>query len=374
MSTSTTAKTEEDKCLTCGKQSNFHCPNCEKLSLPVANFCSQECFKSLWHLHKIVHYSDVERKQAGNEFKGYNFTGKLRPFKVTPQRKAPEGTLLPDYAIDSIPHSERKADRKKTPIVVHTPEEIESMREACRIGREALDIAGNVAKIGMTTEEIDIIVHNAIIERGGYPSPLNYLGFPKSCCTSVNETICHGIPDLRPLQDGDILNVDVSVYYKGFHSDLNETFLIGNVDEAGQTLVRVAYECLEKAIAICKPGVMYRELGDVIQKHASAHNLSVVRNFCGHGVGRLFHCNPTVPHYANNKAVGTMKAGHIFTIEPMINEGSWKDTIWPDDWTAVTMDGKRSAQFEQTLLITETGVEILTKRNSGSYIDRLKKE
>ena len=176
----------------------------------------------------------------------------------------------------------------------------------------------------------------------------------------MNEVICHGIPDFRPLQDGDIVNVDVSVYFDGYHADLNETYLVGNVDEKGRKLVNTTRECLQKAIQACKPGVQYRDLGDIIEKHAKANGLSVVRTYCGHGVHRLFHCAPNIPHYAKNKAIGTMKVGHVFTIEPMINEGVWQDMTWPDDWTSTTVDGRRSAQFEHTLIITETGAEVLT--------------
>ncbi|KAF3975645.1 hypothetical protein CMV_001124, partial [Castanea mollissima] len=191
----------------------------------------------------------------------------------------------------------------------------------------------------------------------GYPSPLNYHSFPKSCCTSVNEVICHGIPDARKLEDGDIVNVDVSVYYKGVHGDLNETYFVGNVDEESRRLVQCTYESLEKAIAIVKPGVRFREIGEVINRHTTMSGFSVVKSYCGHGIGELFHCAPNIPHYGRNKAVGVMKAGQTFTIEPMINAGVWRDRMWPDGWTAVTADGKRSAQFEHTLLVTETGVE-----------------
>jgi methionyl aminopeptidase len=236
------------------------------------------------------------------------------------------------------------------------------MRTVCKLAREVLDIAIASAKVGVTTDEIDKIVHEATIERNAYPSPLNYRGFPKSCCTSVNEVICHGIPDSRPLQDGDILNIDITVYYNGFHGDVNETICIGNVDEKGRELVNVTREALEKAISIVKPGTFYRDVGNVISKHVNQHGFSVVRSYCGHGIGQLFHTNPNVPHYGKNKAVGIMKPGHTFTIEPMINEGSWQDILWPDDWTAVTKDGKRSAQFEHTLLVTENGCEVLTAK------------
>jgi methionyl aminopeptidase len=159
--------------------------------------------------------------------------------------------------------------------------------------------------------------------------------------------------------------VDVSLYYKGMHADLNETYAVGNIDKRGKELIASTYDCLWNAIDKCKPGYFYRDLGDVITKTAKKSKFSVVRTYCGHGVGELFHCSPTVPHYANNKAIGTMKPGHIFTIEPMINEGAWKEVRWPDDWTSATADGKRSAQFEETILITETGYEVLTK---GTYV------
>ncbi|KDO85764.1 hypothetical protein CISIN_1g0158381mg, partial [Citrus sinensis] len=186
----------------------------------------------------------------------------------------------------------------------------------------------------------------------GYPSPLNYHFFPKSCCTSVNEVICHGIPDSRKLEDGDIVNIDVTVYYKGVHGDLNETYFVGNADEASRQLVQCTYECLEKAISIVKPGVRFREIGEVINRHATMSGFSVVKSYCGHGIGELFHCAPNIPHYSRNKAVGVMKVGQTFTIEPMINAGVWRDRMWPDGWTAVTADGKRSAQFEHTLLVS----------------------
>jgi len=218
----------------------------------------------------------------------------------------------------------------------------------------------------VTTDQIDEYVHNATIENNAYPSPLNYYEFPKSVCTSINEIICHGIPDRRPLENGDIVNVDISVYLNGVHSDLNETYLVGEVDDASKHLVRCSYNCLQKAIEICKPGALYKEIGNVVAAYIEANGLSVVKTYCGHGVGKLFHCNPNVPHYKNNKAIGVMKVGHVFTIEPMINQGTWKDVTWPDNWTSSTADGKRSAQFEHTLLITETGVEVLTARNEDS--------
>lgn len=210
--------------------------------------------------------------------------------------------------------------------------------------------------MGVTCDELDRIVHEATVERGAYPSPLNYYKFPKSVCTSVNEVICHGIPDYRELRDGDIVNIDVSVYKDGFHGDLNETFLVGGaVDASSRTLVKTAYESLAAAVALCRPGALYRDLGEAISQVTRAAGCSVVTTYCGHGIGSLFHTSPNVPHYAKNKAKGSMEVGHVFTVEPMINLGGYKDVLWPDNWTAVTADGSRSAQFEHTMVITETG-------------------
>lgn len=295
----------------------------------------------------------------------YPWTGPLRPYPISKMRVVPDEIEKPDWALDGIPKIEQDSDLQKR-VEIKTPEQIERMRETCRIAREVLDAGARIIKPGITTDEIDRVIHVATIARGGYPSPLNYHFFPKSCCTSVNEVICHGIPDARKLEDGDIVNIDVTVYYKGVHGDLNETYFVGNVDEASKQLVRCTYECLDKAIAIVKPGVRFREVGEIINRHTSMSGLSVVKSYCGHGIGELFHCAPNIPHYSRNKAVGIMKPGQTFTIEPMINAGVWQDRLWPDEWTAVTADGKRSAQFEHTLLVTETGCEVLTARLPSS--------
>lgn len=188
-------------------------------------------------------------------------------------------------------------------------------------------------------------------------------------CTSPNEVICHGIPDHRPLQDGDILNIDVTLYHGGFHGDLNETYYVGESAAKNPDNVRVveaSRDCLDEAIKLVKPGALFRDYGNTIEKVAKSRNCQVVKTYCGHGINQLFHCAPNVPHYAKNKAVGEAKPGMCFTIEPMITIGSYKDKTWPDDWTSVTTDGSRTAQFEHTLLVTETGVEILTARFEDS--------
>eukprot|EP00258_Populus_trichocarpa_P023984 XP_024440003.1 methionine aminopeptidase 1A [Populus trichocarpa] len=376
-------------CARCGKPAHLQCPKCIELKLPrePAAFCSQDCFKASWSSHKSVHTKAKEEENRDGSSEGwlycvrrgqgrtpklphFDWTGGLRPYPISPYRVVPPHIDRPDWAVDGIPKIEPSSDLQHV-VEIKTPEQIERMRETCRIAREVLDAAARIIRPGVTTDEIDRVVHEATVAAGGYPSPLNYHYFPKSCCTSINEVICHGIPDARKLEDGDIVdgdivNVDVTVCYKGVHGDLNETYFVGNVDEASRQLVQCTYECLEKAISIVKPGVRFREIGEVINRHATMSGLSVVKSYCGHGIGELFHCAPNIPHYGRNKAVGVMKAGQIFTIEPMINAGVWRDRMWPDGWTAVTADGKRSAQFEHTLLVTETGVEVLTTRLPSS--------
>lgn len=239
-----------------------------------------------------------------------------------------------------------------------------------RVGREVLDVASRAVAVGVTCDEIDRIVHEETIRRDAYPSPLNYYEFPKSVCTSVNEVICHGIPDFTELRDGDIVNIDISVYFRGFHGDLNETLLVGAVDADTKRLVRCAYESLAGAVDMVRPGTLYRDLGARITAVTEAAGCSVVTTYCGHGIGQLFHTNPNVPHYAKNKAKGAMEVGHVFTIEPMVNLGVSADVLWPDNWTAVTKDGSRSAQFEHTMVVTATGCELLTGR-VGEATDRL---
>ena len=264
-------KEESIKCVTCNKPSTLRCPTC--LSFNISTFfCSQSCFKSSWKIHRQVH--------PCNPFPDYKYSGSLRPYyPLSPTRLVPDNIVKPDYAIGSIPLSEMKL-RGSTEIPVLNPSEIEIMRNVCKIGRQVLEAAKSFAKVGVKTDDIDKLVHELTIQLGAYPSPLNYHGFPKSVCTSVNEVICHGIPDHYVLKDGDILNIDISCYKDSFHSDLNETVLIGNVDEEGKKLVRVTRECLDLAIAKCKPGMLYRDLGTVIQAHADQNNLSVVRTYC----------------------------------------------------------------------------------------------
>ncbi|KAK7014889.1 methionine aminopeptidase [Favolaschia claudopus] len=346
--------------------SRLECPTCNKIGIRGSFFCGQECFKSGWKNHKILHNivkldpNGIGQDGTVNPWPNFKYTGALRPvYPLSARRTIPPHIPLPEYVEDGVPRAEMRVSGQAPRIL--NPEEIEKMRTVCRMSREILDLAAAAVRPGITTDEIDEIVHNATIERNAYPSPLNYREFPKSVCTSVNEVICHGIPDQRRLKEGDIINLDVSVYYQGFHGDVNGTYPVGQVDEESAKLIRTSRQCLDKSIEICKPGALFRDVGKVIEPIARSNGCATVRTYTGHGINNHFHCPPNVPHYAKNKAVGTMKAGMVFTIEPMINLGpSWDAVHWPDNWTATTVDGRRSAQFEETLLITETGVEILT--------------
>ncbi|GMF99291.1 hypothetical protein B5S30_g2762 [[Candida] boidinii] len=361
----------------CGKEttSSLKCPVCLKNDI-TSIFCDKDCFRRSWAMHKAIH------PQAGTDsydpFPEFKYSGKLRAsYPLTPKREVPDNIGKPDYAINGEPLSELENDRTTT-VRILNDDEIKQMRIVCALGREVLDIAAAAIKPGVTTDEIDAIVHEETIKRKAYPSPLNYFNYPKSVCTSINEVICHGIPDKRPLQDGDIINLDVSLYKNGFHADLNETYYVGDKAKSNKELVNLVEttrESLNLAIEAVKPGLPFRNIGNIVEEHAKKHNVSIVRTYCGHGVNSLFHCQPEIPHYGRNKAVGTAKPGICFTIEPMLNAGSFRDVQWPDNWTAATIDGKASAQFEHTLLVTEDGVEILTarrKKSPGGPVNRIK--
>lgn len=246
---------------------------------------------------------------------------------------------------------------------VYAGEELDRMRRACRLAARVLRMAGKLAEVpGTTTEEIDQAVHRMIVENGAYPSPLGYGKFPKSVCTSVNEVICHGIPDDRPLEEGDIVNVDVTVYLDGFHGDTSRTFYVGGVDRASPAaveLVQATEEALRRGIEVCGPGVPYRAIGQAIYGYAHPLGFGLVEEFAGHGVGRQFHSKPTIVH-APNIYPGEMEVGETFTIEPMLVARSTRMRTWPDGWTTVTRDGGLTAQAEHALVVTENGVEVLT--------------
>jgi methionyl aminopeptidase len=277
----------------------------------------------------------------------------VRPGLVSPRRPVPPEIPRPDYAASGRPG--RGSGR-----LVKTGEEIVRLRRACRAAAEILEQTGRAVAPGVTTDRLDVVCHEACIRHGGYPSPLNYHGYPKSVCTSVNEVICHGIPDSRPLAEGEIVNLDVTIYLDGVHGDTNATFGVGEIDPASRQLIQVTRECLDKAIAVVGPDVPLNEIGRAIQTHAEANGFGVVRAFVGHGIGDTFHMAPQVPHYYDPRLTTRMQPGWVFTIEPMITMGDWHHRMWDDDWTAVTVDGSRTAQFEHTVLVTEQGADVLT--------------
>ena len=279
----------------------------------------------------------------------------LRPGRISPPRPVPPHIVRPDYAADGRPR-----ERGGTHAIL-APEHLPGMRETCRTAARILrQILAAVAP-GVTTDQLDALAHEAIIAAGGYPSPLNYHGFPKSICTSVNEVICHGIPDDRPLEDGDIVNIDVTVFMNGVHGDCSAMATVGTVDEESQHLIATARESLQRGLAVIRPGARIRDIGHAIEPYARQQGCQVVRTYCGHGIGPQFHTDIVVPHHYDRTAAILIRPGMVFTVEPMINAGGWRHRLWDDGWTAVTADGRRSAQFEHTILVTEDGIEILTE-------------
>ena len=279
--------------------------------------------------------------------------GKVIAGVVTPMRSVPDHIPHPPYAEtgEYEPWDEGR---------VKSPEIIERMRHSGAIAAEVLRLAGEKVAPGVTTEEIDAYVHELFLARDTYPSTINYHGYPKACCTSVNEVICHGIPDSRPLQDGDICNIDVTGWVGGVHGDTNATFFVGDVDPESQQLVRVTEEAMWKGIDAARPGRPLSDIGRAIEDHVKPYKYGVVRAFVGHGIGEQFHTDIQVLHYYDTRANVVMRPGMTFTIEPMITLGTINFKIWDDEWTAVTADGKRTAQFEHTLLVTDDAPEVLT--------------
>jgi methionyl aminopeptidase len=239
--------------------------------------------------------------------------------------------------------------------------QIELIRAAGKIAAQAIALVGENCKPGVTTDELDRIGHEYLISHGAYPSALQYRGFPKSICTSINEVICHGIPDNTVLQDGDIVNIDITAYKEGFHGDSNQTFLVGDVKEEVRLLVERTRESLDRAIAVVAPGRQINVIGRTIEAYAKRFGYGVVRDFTGHGIGKAFHSGLIIPHYDAAPQYATeMEVGMVFTIEPMLTLGSYNWDMWQDNWTVVTKDRSITAQFEHTLVVTESGAEILT--------------
>lgn len=280
--------------------------------------------------------------------------GTLKPGKISPRRAVPAHIDRPEYMYHSGPEVVTAGDIK-------SPETIEKIRVAGRIAAQALQVVGEAVRPGVTTDELDRIGHEFIISHNAYPSCLGYMGFPKSLCTSINEVICHGIPDDRLLEEGDIVNVDITAYYDGVHGDTCAMFEVGNVDEESHLLIERTRNAMMRGIKAVRPGREINVIGRVIESYAHRFDYGVVRDFTGHGVGEAFHSGLIVPHYdaapAHNEV---MEEGMVFTIEPMLNLGGIEWEQWDDDWTVVTKDRGRSAQFEHTIVVTEDGAEILT--------------
>jgi methionyl aminopeptidase len=278
----------------------------------------------------------------------------VTPGVLSRRRSVPASIARPEYV-------DQPAPAKYTGPEVKDAETIEKMRVAGRIAAQAMEAAAAVIAPGVTTDELDRIGHEYMLDHGAYPSPLGYRRFPKSLCTSVNEVICHGIPDDRPLQDGDIVNIDITAYIGRVHGDTDATYLCGNVDDESRLLVERTREAMMRGIKAAMPGREINIIGRVIQSYAKRFGYGVVRDFTGHGIGTAFHSGLVVPHYdAAPKYSTVIEPGMTFTVEPMLNLGTVEWDMWDDDWTVVTKDRKRSAQFEHTLLITDTGAEILT--------------
>jgi methionyl aminopeptidase len=262
-------------------------------------------------------------------------------------------TLFPDNTVEAIIPA--------MPVTIKTPEEVEKMRIAGRLAAEVLRMIRPHVQPGVTTDELDRICHDYIVNvQQAIPAPLNYKGFPRSICTSVNHQVCHGIPGDKKLKKGDIVNIDITVIKDGYHGDTSKMFYIGEPSIQAKRLVQITHECMLKGIAMVRPGTRLGDIGHAIQQHAEAHGFSVVREYCGHGIGREFHEDPQVLHYGQPGTGMQLATGMTFTIEPMINAGKREVKLLPDNWTVVTRDHSLSAQWEHTVLVTQTGHEILT--------------
>ncbi|QNK80101.1 type I methionyl aminopeptidase [Nakamurella sp. PAMC28650] len=277
----------------------------------------------------------------------------IKPGTPTPARSVPASVIRPEYV-------GKPAPAKSTESWVQTDETIEKMRLASRLAARAMGEAGRAVVPGVTTDTLDKIVHEYLCDHGAYPSTLGYRGFPKSCCTSLNEVICHGIPDTTVIQDGDIVNIDVTAYIDGVHGDTNATYLSGNVSEENRLLVERTQECLRRAIKAVAPGRQLNVIGRVIESYAKRFGYGVVRDYTGHGIGRTFHSGLVILHYDEPSVTTVLEKGMTFTIEPMITVGGIGWEQWDDNWTVTTKDKSWTAQFEHTLVVTETGAEVLT--------------
>jgi methionyl aminopeptidase len=280
--------------------------------------------------------------------------GHLIPGSVSPQRSVPKSIPRPEYVGKPGPRDYEGTN-------IYSPEQVERIRESGRIAAGAVEAVGLAIRPGVTTDELDGIAHDFMVERGAYPSTLGYRGFPKSSCTSLNEVICHGIPDDTVLQDGDIINIDITAYKNGVHGDLNKTFVVGAASQDAVDLVDRTREALQRGIKAVAPGREINVIGRAIESYAKRFGYGVVRDFTGHGVGDAFHSGLVIPHYdAAPRFNDIIEVGMVFTIEPMLTLGGYDWDMWADDWTVTTRDKSITAQFEHTLVVTERGTDILT--------------
>ncbi|MFC9918809.1 type I methionyl aminopeptidase [Agromyces binzhouensis] len=279
--------------------------------------------------------------------------GHLIPGRLSPTRPVPAAIARPEYVGRTAPSPNTGGDR-------YSPDEVERIRAAGRLAAGAIEAAAAAIRPGVTTDELDRIAHEYVVSRGAYPSTLGYRGYPKSSCTSVNEVICHGIPDDTVLDDGDLVNIDVTAYLDGMHGDTNATFVVGEADEEVRLLVDRTREALARGIRAVAPGRQVNVIGRAIESYAKRFGYGVVRDYTGHGVGRAFHTGLVIPHFDDPAATAVLEAGMVFTIEPMLTLGTTEWDVWADDWTVVTRDRSLTAQFEHTLVVTERGAEILT--------------
>jgi len=308
-------------------------------------------------------------RQASDQIRSLSFWSRSKPpfesFSLV--MPVPSSTM---YKLDFIPSHVKKPSYAesgqvdpalipKSP-VIWSQNEVAKIRRSCQLARKVLNSVKEIIEPGIPTDQLDVHARDMITSHSAYPSPLNFHGFPKCISTSVNNVAAHGIPDSRPLESGDILNIDVTVYLDGFHGDCSDTFLVGEVDSHAETLINVTRECLEEGVRACGPKKWLRGIGHAIHKHAKKNDCTTVPLFLGHGIGNFFHGPPDIYHCLNNYP-GLMKPGMVFTVEPVVSEGDRRVKILEDGWTAVTLDNSRTAQMEHTVLITETGVEVLTR-------------
>ncbi|XP_066597864.1 uncharacterized protein [Prorops nasuta] len=303
------------------------------------------------NFNKLFHKEAIpDRRFVDNKFGKYEV---VRPWQVSDQNTVPAYIPHPPYS------KYMQLNKGLLKPEIKNENQIQCMRDSCDMAKEVLSQAKQFIKPGVTTDFLNDKIHEMIISNGAYPSPLNYRGFPKSICTSINNVACHGIPDNRPLLEGDTLNIDITVYLNGYHGDCSDMFVVGKADEEANRLINITDLCLWEAIKTCKPNENFSSIGNIIEDTARKHGFNVIPALMGHGIGNYFHGPPDVLHFANNKP-GKMQPGMTFTIEPCLTQGDVEVEILEDGWTVVTVDEARTAQIEHTILITQNGCDVLT--------------